>query len=519
MRNKQVLSWKITMLVTGVFAALGTFGILHHEIWLDEAHHWLLAKDSNSMSEMLYNARYEGHPALWNVLLFVLSRFSSDPFSMQVLNLVIATTAVCIFLRFSPFKLFITLGVVFSYFIFYEYTVISRNYALAFLLLVLACILFRERQKRFFLFVVILVLLSQVHLFAAVIAAGFFTLSAWEYFFTTDKEQYRHFYFGAFLILISFALVIYQAIPPDDHFLYGYDSDRLFSFNRIGKAFSVLLKGFFPLPDFFSSHPWNSNLFISFSKQLAIIPAALAWLIPVILLHNRKAIVFFYFSAFVLVLFIYISPLIVASRHCGFFFLLLIASLWIDNYFDESEKTPENTSRIRKFSAKFAKPLLATMLLVQVISGIYLYVVDWNRPFSNAKQVAEWINENVDPQKRVIVNDHFAGPPVRAYFLRNIYYAENNAEGSFCKWNTDPFMISRDTLFFKVSRLLYNNPGGGALWLVSNKPLTTATFDKYPGMKKFKLELVVEYSGALVRAEEYWIYNITSEWKYEKHIY
>src|SRR4051812_5914996 len=99
--------------LTLVFLLLTVTGIFHHEIWLDEAHHWLLAKDSNSPGELFYNARYEGHPALWNMLLFILSRFTGNPLAMQLLNVLIATAGVFLFCRFAPFKMWMKAGVVF----------------------------------------------------------------------------------------------------------------------------------------------------------------------------------------------------------------------------------------------------------------------------------------------------------------------------------------------------------------------------------------------------------------------
>jgi hypothetical protein len=514
LENRSVLSVKMSLCITLLFVALGAFGIMHHEIWLDEAHHWLLARDSNSIPEMFYNARYEGHPALWNVLLYVVSHFSADPFVMQLLNLVLATIAVFLFLRFSPFTFFVSIGIVFSYFILYEYTVISRNYMLAFLLLVIACALFRDRQKRFLLLAIVLVLLSQVHLFATIIAAGLFSVAVWEYFFTDNKKRYKHFYAGAVLLLISFGLVLWQIIPPHDHFLYQYDDDKLLSFERIGKAASVLWKGFFPLPDFSQERPWNTNLVVGFSKHLAIIPIVLAWLVPMLLIKTKPARVFFYAVACCIVLFIYLSPLIVASRHCGFFFLLLISALWIDNYFPAT--TPGNTKFT--FFRKAAKPILAVMLVVQFIAGVYLYIVDWRRPFSNGKAVAEWVKTNVDPKKMVIVSGHYSGPPVSAYLGRKVYYVENNCAGSFFKWNTTPYMITQDTLFSKISKLVYDK-NKGALWLISNEPLAAFAFEKYPAIKTFDVKLVTQFTGALVQAENYWIYSVTPKQENEVWLY
>jgi hypothetical protein len=510
MMTSSASSWKSAAIITLLFAIAGVFGILHHEIWLDEAHHFLLARDSSSFSEMIYNARYEGHPLLWNALLFVLTRFSPDPFWMQVLNLSISVLAVLLFLRYAPFSETIKIMIVFSYFIVYEYSIISRNYALAFLFLVLICILFRERKKYFLLLSVALALLAQVHLFAAAIAGGFLLLLFYEFFFSEEGVAPVVFFSGVCIVLTSLVFTVIFAIPPADHFMHLYDRDPYFSFKRFGKALSVLWKGFFPVPDFSASRPWNSNLVIAFSKTLGVVPSIFAWLVPAILLRKKRVMVFFFYAtACCIVLFIYLSPLIVAIRHCGFFFLLLLVALWISAYFPDSG-TFENSFFVffRRLSDKIAKPLFIALLLIQVISGTFMYAVDWKRPFSNAKAVAQWLINNKLDKNFIVINDHSTGPPVCAYLNRKVYYAENNSEESFCKWNTNPFVITQDTLFCKISRLLDTIPER-SLILVSNHVLQPFYFDKYPGIKKFSIDSLQTFEGGLVQSENYTVYRIS----------
>jgi hypothetical protein len=488
-----------------LFAALGFAGIMHHEIWLDEAHHFLLGRDSASVSEMAFHARYEGHPLLWNVLLFVLTRFSSDPFAMQLLNLVIAAVAVLLFLRHAPFHICVKSVIVFSYFIFYEYTVLSRNYALSFLLMVIVCIVFRERKKHFLWLALALALLAQTHLFAALIAGGMALLLAHEFIFSKVRVPALPFAAGMFLLLGALAFVVVQVIPPADHFLYTYDQDKYTSFKRIGKAFSVLWKGLFPLPDMGNAHPWNSNLFISISKNLSVIPAVLAWLVPAILIvRKRPVLLFFYASALCIVVFIFFSPLIVASRHCGFFFLLLLMALWIAEFFPAENRSGVLTNAWQRFAGKFSKSLFVVLLLVQLTGGIYLFVVDLRRPFSHAKHVAEWLSANKQPSDIIIVNDQSTGPAIAAYMQSSVYYAETNAEGSFCQWNVRPFILSQDTLLARIAALSDAHPGQRIL-LVSCRRITLAAGNP------FLLKPLQSFDGALVRSENYVIYEIR-EW-------
>ncbi len=145
------------ILLTAIYFAVSLDGILHHELWLDEAHHYLLARDSNSFIELVKNTRYEGHPILWNTLLYGITRFSLNPFWMQFLHILISTSVVFIFLRKAPFNWIFKTLFIFGYFMIFEYNVISRNYILGVLFLFLACSVFEKRKENFILLTVLIV--------------------------------------------------------------------------------------------------------------------------------------------------------------------------------------------------------------------------------------------------------------------------------------------------------------------------------------------------------------------------
>jgi hypothetical protein len=126
-----------TTIVTSSFFLLGLFGILNHSMWRDELNVWLIARDSSSLLELFHNIKYEGHPALWYLCLYFLNQFTSNPVAMQFLHLLIATSSIFIFIKYSPFTPLQKLLFSFGYLPFYEYLVISRNYAIGLLLVLL----------------------------------------------------------------------------------------------------------------------------------------------------------------------------------------------------------------------------------------------------------------------------------------------------------------------------------------------------------------------------------------------
>ncbi len=101
----------------------------------------MISRDSSSISQLLANARFEAHPALWYLCLFALSRFTHAPEAMQVLNLLIGAGAVLLLARFSPFTSLQKILFAFGYFPFFEYGAISRDYQLGNLFLFGFCTL------------------------------------------------------------------------------------------------------------------------------------------------------------------------------------------------------------------------------------------------------------------------------------------------------------------------------------------------------------------------------------------
>lgn len=488
-------SWRITLPVTAVFAALVFAGLLHHEMWLDETHHWLLGNDSHSLRELLHNARYEGHPPLWNLLLYTLSTFTQHPFAMQVLNGIIATTAVLLFVHRAPLPVMLRVATTFSYFIFYEYGIISRNYALVFLLLVIVALLFPERQKRFFLFCFVLLLLASTHLFATVFSGMLFLLVMIE----RRQTGIRNGIWGAVVFLLGMIGIILLSIPPRDHFLYSYDELPLLSPARIGKALSMPWKGFFPLVDFRSRYPWNSNLLTALPKFLSIVPALLAWCIPFLMLKKKRSLVLFFGSTIVIVAFCWWSPMVVSARHCGFLFLLLLICRWMENYFPEEPLRHPLLVRAHRLA-----PIAWTVMLsVQLFASAILYRTDWQRPFSEGKAVADYLRSY---NGLIVLSAHYTGPPVSAYLGRPLYYPEYESEGTFCHWNANPFMITADTLLQRSVRVMEQRHCD-SLVLVTDRPVAAIDL---PREKRKELELrqLTSFTDAMVRAENYYVYRL-----------
>ncbi len=153
-----------------LFFGLGFLGILNHEIWRDEAQAWLISRDSSSLVDLYANTHYEGHPILWHTCLFLIAQWTHNPFAMQLFHLFIATGSAALIIKKSPFSILQKGLLSFSYLLFYEYSIISRNYAIGIFFIFLFCVLYARRKPAYWLLALTLALAANANAFSFLIS-------------------------------------------------------------------------------------------------------------------------------------------------------------------------------------------------------------------------------------------------------------------------------------------------------------------------------------------------------------
>lgn len=120
-----------------------------HEPWYDEIQAWMVASDA-SLKEMLFTLpHYEGHPPLWHLFLAVFAK-SGVPMEigLRIPALLFSGAAVWVIVFKAPFQLWARVLIPFTYFLFYQYTVINRPYSILMLGFVLAAWFYKERNQK-----------------------------------------------------------------------------------------------------------------------------------------------------------------------------------------------------------------------------------------------------------------------------------------------------------------------------------------------------------------------------------
>lgn len=467
-------------LATALFAVALGFVMASHEMWRDELQAWLLARDSSSLADLWRNTRYEGHPLLWHLCLWVLARLGAPPAAMQVLHWAVATTAAALLLHRAPFPFAARVAVVFSYLPFFEYGVISRNYAPTVLCLLLYAHLLA--RSRLWPAAGAAALAANASPMGMVLAPAL-TLGLW-------VQGRRRALGPAVLILAGLGASVAQCLPPADYehargWHPGWDAVR-FGYTVRNFAAAVL-----PLPSN-QLHFWNTSALVPTGthpfewtqpRDLVACLLLLSTLVGVAWLawRPRPAAVVWLGGSASLLAFAYLKfP--GAVRHAGFLWVLALVALWL--------AWPHARPGRRV-------PALVAVLCVAVADLGTLVAVRWElaAPFSGAACAGEGLRALGLDRLPLVAGCDFAASGVSAYAEGGrILYPGLGTRGSFVVWNLD--RLRQDTLTDAqlLDAAAAADRGAGAV-VLHNRPLDQA------GAHPVRCELVL-HCGPTIVADE-----------------
>ncbi|EGD58569.1 hypothetical protein Y88_0626 [Novosphingobium nitrogenifigens DSM 19370] len=111
--------------------ALQAILIVTHRPWLDEWQALQIALQSPTFDDLLINLRYEGHPALWYLILRGLNHLVGNPYMvLPVAAMLLALPVQATILFASPFRRFDRLLIAASEFVLFEFLTVSRSQTL-----------------------------------------------------------------------------------------------------------------------------------------------------------------------------------------------------------------------------------------------------------------------------------------------------------------------------------------------------------------------------------------------------
>jgi len=170
----------ISVALLGLWLAVVIFTVTKHEFWRDEVRALSLARDAASPFELFHLLRNEGHPVVWYLLLYVGHLLADTAIVLPIISIVVAFVAVATWMLCSPFPLWFKTLFIFSGLPLYEYSVKVRNYGISMLLFFIFAALYPHRRRYPLITALILALLANTNVHAAVLVCMISGMWAWD---------------------------------------------------------------------------------------------------------------------------------------------------------------------------------------------------------------------------------------------------------------------------------------------------------------------------------------------------
>ena len=489
--------------LTAAYALVLSFAMFHHEMYRDEFQAWMIARDSTGILDLLHNLKYEGHPALWHLLLMPLTRLTSDPVAMQGLHFLIASTTVFVVAKYAPFSPLQKVLFAFGYYPLYRYAVISRSYALVLLLVVTLCVWLKQRWQKPLRVALVLVLLSHTTVHACILAIGVVIGLMLDYLLrrrslVQDKAVSRWKIYAAFSIVVAgiLAAVLQMSPPADSHFYSPWHWTPEIS--RIKWLVIESFNPLFPTPEGMRL----SDLIHSVMGPNVIFVMIGALLAAVIAYYRNcpAALVMFFSCVSGLAVFFY-AKYFNGLHHSGFYLLAFLLLVWGGRHMTAA--AAKSRSRLSAVGNTCAGHLMTGFLLLQVISGFKFVAYDVKHPFTLAHRTAEYIRDNnLDSLPMIGVAD-YAASTVAGYLGADsrIDYVRENRGKSFIVWdNTWGRNNISDAAAIAHAEKVAAQTGGKVL-LIFNRQL-----ELKPDERRF-VQPIAAFTGARpIRDENFYLY-------------
>ena len=164
-KNKFDKKYLLYTFILLLFIILSFIICTYHEHWADESEAWLIARDTNFYELFFKYLHNDGHPALWHLVIKFFQMCGLTYKYFFIIPIIFSSLGVAIFLFKSKFPWYLKILFPFTFFIFYQYTVVTRGYCLLLpLISILACI-WDQRYKKTFTFTLILFLLINAEVY------------------------------------------------------------------------------------------------------------------------------------------------------------------------------------------------------------------------------------------------------------------------------------------------------------------------------------------------------------------
>jgi len=422
-----------------------------HEPRFDEFEAWGISKESVS-DILFFIPHYECHLPLWFLILKCFSFFNISPdLGIKIPNLIFMMGAVYFLIFKSPFPKAVKITLPFTFYIFYQYSVINRPYSIFCFAMFYLASLYKDRKEHPYQCALAIILLCLSSIYGMAVAAGIFIVLVMEYIKDLNAKRINLFKdkrLYALLLVLVFGILLLLEIYP------AKDSDKYFSEIIWGTSYlsykNYLLSFIYAASGIISEvsylYCYNYVIPIIYTCDIkdffniSYLPYFISFLSICLFGFFINIFLFLKFREYnVLKLFIIpYSFLIImytlhfAPHHAGLLLIFVIFVYWCG----------KDTTTLQYENIKFkiiTFIIITVLIILQIFQNLKSSYNEIIYPSSPAKQIAEYIKEN-NLDKYKILGSYLSNtvyknkksnilkfePPGRLYTDKNNLYEETN---------------------------------------------------------------------------------------------
>lgn len=367
-----------------------------HEPWYDEAQAWQIARCASLYDIFFTIPHFEGHPPLWHLILAPFAKLGLPyEFSLSFVNIIFMSAAVWLIIFKTKLPDIMKLTFPFTYFVFYQYGVVSRPYSVMALSFMLCAVFYKDKEDKPFRMVLSLMLLCATSAYGIVYA--FLICIAWlieimrgKKFFAFVKDFVKSRTFYSLLLLAFFAVALLLMIFPSKDSLVAVsrtEADALSYVNNYLYTFLIM-----PFDATIGSvSTADINIFEEDFISAAYIPYFILSIAIYVLLfiYAKKSKKLPLFLPFVLMP-LFFGSVFLYAHHIGLFMLYLI--FFISVCFGTDEPRSENAPAI--FVTTFFITFTYITIIVQLLWTISSCALEITKKYYPSKDIAKYISEN-----------------------------------------------------------------------------------------------------------------------------
>lgn len=382
---------KIDIIIFLIYAIV-TFviTIIFHEKWRDEAQAWLIARDLDFWG-IIKQMTYEGHPPLWHFILAPFAKLGFPYITESVISWLIMCVTAGLILKKAPFKKPVQVLILLTAPFIYLYPTIARSYCLVPLALVLIAILYKNRHEKPIKYTLAILFLAYTHMLMwglVGILYLFFFLEEIFYVKKTKKDVKN--IIIALIIAFAGLIILFYMLSGGISQNTQLQLASIFdiSFIKIRLLFVEIL----------------SNLFgpITYSFGFRVFIEIFAIVIICYYFKKNSQSMVIAIVSILWPIFVYLCIYGYSTQKINLIILTTIFIAWIIKEENNHIKKENESKNVSSLLDKVAIYGSIFVLLLNAMQGISWIQEDISTKYSFSKEVAEYINQNLENDSVVV---------------------------------------------------------------------------------------------------------------------